>query len=69
MAGNQYREMPGSQPWNASVIRSLKDGLGVEDIALRMGCDARHVRQLVERLRSRNLMGKLYSDARKKWRI
>ena len=67
-SANTFRETPGSQPWKAAVIRDLREGFGVEDIAHRMGCGVQPVRDLVADLRRHGLLPRLYSDARAKWR-
>ena len=67
-SANTFRETPGSQPWKAAVIRDLRDGFGVEDIAHRMDCDVQRVRDLVADLRKRGLLPRLYEDARREWR-
>lgn len=65
---NQIRQTPGSTPWKAAVIRDLREGYGVEDIALRMDCRVEAVRELVAELRKAGLLPRMYHDARKKWR-
>ena len=65
---SKHRETPGSQPWKAAVIRDLREGFGVEDIAHRMDCDVQRVRELVADLRKRGLLPRLYEDARRDWR-
>ena len=67
-SANQFRETPGSTPWKAAVIRDLREGFGVEDIAHRMECDVQAVRDLVADLRKYGLLPRLYMDARAKWR-
>ena len=59
---------PGTTPWKAAVIRDLRDGFGVEDIAHRMGCDVQAVRDLVADLRKHGLLPRLYEGARREWR-
>ena len=63
-----YRETPGSTPWKAAVIRDLRDGFGVEDIAHRMDCDVQRVRDLVADLRKHGLLPHLYEQARGEWK-
>ena len=46
----------GNEQWQAQVARFLRQGYGVEDIAVLMACDAEHVRDEVFILR---LDGKL----------
>lgn len=41
-----------SDGWQSRVASLLRDGFGVEDIAIRMKCDAYDVRREVEILRS-----------------
>ena len=65
---NQFRETPGSTPWMAAVTLDLREGYGVEDIALRMECDVQHVRDLVVDLRKHGLLPRLYSEARCNWK-
>ena len=67
-SANQFRETPGSTPWKAAVIRDLREGFGVEDIAHRMDCDVQHVRDLVSQLRKHGLLPRLYSEARCDWK-
>ena len=67
-SANTFRETPGSTPWKAAVIVQLREGLGVEDIALRMSCDVKHVRDLVSQLRRHGLLPHLYEQARREWR-
>ena len=55
----------GSQPWAAAVIRALRAGYGVEDIALRLECPTEAVRDLVAKLRERGLLTSFCADARK----
>ena len=62
------RETPGSTPWKAAVIRDLRDGFGVEDIAHRMDCDVQRVRDLVADLRKHGLLPQMYQQARREWR-
>jgi DNA-binding NarL/FixJ family response regulator len=62
------RLTPGSQPWAAAVIRDLREGYGVEDIALRLFCSVEVVREKVANLRRLGLMPQLYEQARKGWR-
>ena len=66
-SANTFRETPGSQPWKAAVIRDLRRGFGVEDIAHRMDCDVQHVRDLVADLRKHGLLPHLYEQARREW--
>lgn len=42
--------------WQADVLDYLKDGMGVEDIALKMECDVREVRFEVNRLRKNGIL-------------
>ena len=63
-----HRETPGSTPWKAAVIRDLRDGFGVEDIAHRMDCDVQRVRDLVADLRKHGLLPQMYEQARREWR-
>ena len=65
---SKHRETPGSEHWKAAVIRDLREGYGVEDIALRMECDVQHVRDLVVDLRKHGLLPRLYEQARGEWR-
>ena len=67
-SANQFRETPGSTPWKAAVIRDLREGFGVEDIALRMDCDVQRVRDFVADLRKHGLLPHLYEQARREWR-
>ena len=62
------RLTPGSQPWAVAVIRDLRAGFGIEDIALRLDCRAEAVREKVAKLRRLGLMPELYAQARKGWR-
>lgn len=41
----------GSGPWKRAVHDALRDGYGVEDIALRLGCRLDAVREYVAKLR------------------
>ena len=66
-SANQFRETPGSTPWKAAVIRDLRHGFGVEDIALRMDCDVQRVRDLVADLCKHCLLPHLYEQARGEW--
>ena len=63
-----YRETPGSTPWKAAVIRDLRAGFGVEDIAHRMDCDVQRVRDFVADLRKHGLLPHLYEQARCEWK-
>ena len=65
---NKPRETPGSTPWKAAVIRDLRAGFGVEDIAQRMDCDVQRVRDVVLQLRRHGLLPRLYAEARREWR-
>ena len=67
-SANQFTQPTGTTPWKAAVIRDLREGFGVEDIAHRMGCDVQAVRDLVADLRRHGLLPRLYMDARAKWR-
>ena len=67
-SANTFRETPGSTPWKAAVIRDLRDGFGVEDIAHRMDCDVQRVRDLVADLRKHGLLPQMYQQARREWR-
>ena len=67
-SANQFRETPGSTPWKAAVIRDLREGFGVEDIAHRLDCGVQPVRDLVADLRKHGLLPWLYMDARAKWK-
>ena len=67
-SANQFRETPGSTPWKAAVIRDLREGFGVEDIALRMDCGVQPVRDLVLQLRRHGLLPRLYGEARCNWK-
>ena len=62
------RETPGSTPWKAAVIRDLREGFGVEDIAHRMDCDVQRVRDFVADLRKHGLLPQMYQQARREWR-
>ena len=66
-SANQFRETPGSTPWKAAVIRDLREGFGVEDIAHRMDCGVQPVRDLVADLRKHGLLPRLYQQARREW--
>lgn len=61
------RQTSGSKPWKVAVIRDLRDGFGVEDIALRMDCDVQRVRDFVADLRKHGLLSRLYEQARREW--
>lgn len=65
---SKHIETPGSAPWKAAVVRDLREGFGVEDIAHRMQCDEEHVRKLVAQLRRHGLLPQLYEQARRDWR-
>lgn len=62
---SKHRLTPGSQPWSVAVIDGLRDGYGVEDIALRLGCRADAVRDEVQKLRRTGMMARVYND---EWR-
>lgn len=48
--------------WQGDVRRMiLWDGLGVEDVALRLGCSAEHVRQEVSILREEGVLANFYA--------
>jgi|GEM_PF-3961214 len=64
---SKHRETPGSEHWKAAVIRDLREGYGVEDIALRMECDVQAVRDLVAYLRKHGVLPWLYQQARREW--
>ena len=64
---SKHRETPGSKPWRIKCMLHLRAGLGVEDIAILMQCDQKHIRQLVDQLRSDGILPKLYDGARKEW--
>ena len=66
-ANTRSRLTPGSQPWAAAVIRALRAGYGVEDIALRLGCRTDAVRDLVAKLRQRDLLVKFYAEQKRAW--
>lgn len=46
--------------WMVRVRELLREGYGVEDIALRLDCDVEHVRAEVAILRREGLLERLY---------
>lgn len=46
--------------WQGMVRTLLRDGLGVEDIALRLKCDVAHVRAEVEILRHSGDLARMF---------
>ena len=47
-------------PWLRRVSLLLEEGFGVEDIALKLECDADAIRKVVVKLRNADLLAHLY---------
>ena len=47
-----------------TIIRALRDGYGVEDIAVRQGIHADYVREIVLKLRKNNWLKDIYRDVK-----
>ena len=58
---------PGTGPWKAAVLNDLREGYGVEDIALRLDCRVHSVRNFVSDMRRAGILPEIYADARKAW--
>ena len=52
-----------NEGWQAKVRNRLRDGYGVEDIAVMLGCDVGDVRKEVEILRNEGRLRKLFGAA------
>ena len=59
---------PGTQPWKDAVISDLRQGFGVEDIAMRQDCRLHSVRNFVADLRKSGMLEGVYAEARGEWR-
>lgn len=55
-----YTPKPGSRAWVARVGALLRDGFGVEDIAIKLACKPDQVRKMVNVFRREGLMVKWF---------
>lgn len=65
---SEHRLTPGSQQWAAAVVRDMRAGYGVEDIAVRLRCRPDQVRDKVRTWRRMGLLVQLVAQARREWR-
>jgi hypothetical protein len=55
-----YTPKPGSRAWVTSIAALLRDGFGVEDIAIKLSCHPDQVRKMVAVFRREGLMAKWF---------
>lgn len=49
-----------NKPFDMRVLELLREGYGVEDVALKLKCDPEMVRRAVKRLREKDMIRKMY---------